>query len=73
MQRIRDYVDRFFKEIPENKRYLFKLDDAGAFADEIKSTDSKGLFYAISLLFRYGYVKGYRACKAEQKKARGMV
>ena len=41
-----------------------------AFMREVQYADGNGLFRAIALLFRYGYVKGYRACKAEQKKAR---
>lgn len=38
------------------------------FIKEFQHADGDGLFYMITSLFRYGYVKGYRACKAEQKK-----
>lgn len=69
MQRIRDYVDRFFNSKPENKNYSITTGDIIAFMDEIRGSNSE-LFYTISLLFRFGYAKGYRACKAEQKKAR---
>ena len=70
MQKIRDYVDRFFKSKPENKNYSLTTNEMLAFMNEVSGADGNGLFYAISALFRYGYAKGYRACKAEQKKAR---
>ena len=70
MQKIRDYVDRFFKSKPENKNYSLTTNEMLAFMNEVSGADGNGLFRAIALLFRYGYVKGYRACKAEQKKAR---
>lgn len=70
MQKIRDYVDRFFKGKEENKNYSLTTNEMIAFMNEIQSADGNVLFYAIASLFRYGYAKGYRACKAEQKKAR---
>ena len=69
MQRIRNFVDRFIKEKGENKNYSIKTGDIIAFMNEIRESKIE-LFYTISLLFRFGYAKGYRACKAEQKKAR---
>lgn len=70
MEKIRDYIDRFFKRKPEDRNYSLTTDEMVAFIKEFQYADGNRLFYAIALLFRYGYVKGYRACKAEQKKAR---
>lgn len=68
MQKIIDYVDRFFKGKPEDRNYSLTTDDMIVFIKEFQHADGDGLFYMITSLFRYGYVKGYRACKAEQKK-----
>lgn len=70
MEKIRDYIDRFFKRKPEDRNYSLKTDEMVVFMKEVNHADGNRLFCTIALLFRYGYVKGYRACKAEQKKAR---
>lgn len=67
MQKIRDYIAHFFKYKEENRNYSLTTDDMVAFFDEIQYADSNSLFHVIALLFRYGYVKGYRACKVEQE------
>lgn len=69
MQKIRDYIDRFFKCKTENVDYSLTSSDIILFMREIQSSEGNGLFFAIITLFRYGYVKGYRAAKAEMKKA----
>lgn len=73
MQKIRNYTDRFFKGKPENENYSLTMRDLMAFFKEIQSPDGDDLFHTIVSIFKYGYVKGYRACKAEQKKARKAV
>lgn len=71
MQRIKDYVDRFFKENGRDRNYSLTSSNAIAFVKEIQSASGSELLYVIALLFKYGYAKGYRACKAEQRKERG--
>lgn len=69
MQEIKDYIDRFFKSKSENRNYSLTTGDMAVFIKEFQSADGNGLFHTIALLFKYGYIKGCRACKAEQKKA----
>lgn len=66
MQKIKDYIDRFFKSKKMDTNYALKTSEMAAFMEEM--TDANGLPYSIATLFRYGYVKGYRAAKAEMKK-----
>ncbi len=66
MQKIKNYIDRFFKSKKMDTNYALKTSEMVAFMEEM--TDTNGLFYSIATLFRYGYVKGYRAAKAEMKK-----
>lgn len=73
MQKIKDYIDRFFKSKKMNANYALKTSEVIAFIEEIQSADGNGLFYAISSLFRYGYAKGYQAAKAEMKRKAGAV
>ncbi len=69
MQKIRDYIDRFFKCKKKNTTYTLTSDDAVSFMREFQSADGNGMFRTIITLFEYGYIKGYRAAKAEMKKA----
>ena len=69
MQKIRDYIDRFFKCKKKNTAYALTSDDAVSFMREFQSADGNGMFRTIITLFEYGYIKGYRAAKAEMKKA----
>ena len=69
MQKIRDYIDRFFKCKKKNSAYTLTSDDAVSFMREFQSADGNGMFRTIITLFEYGYIKGYRAAKAEMKKA----
>lgn len=66
MQKIKDYIDRFFKSKKMDRNYALTTSEMVAFMQEM--SDVNGRFYSISTLFRYGYAKGYRAAKAEKKK-----
>lgn len=68
MQKIKDYVDRFFKSKKMDTNYALRTPEMIAFIDEMQWTDANRLFYTIATLFRYGYAKGYRAAVAEMKK-----
>ncbi len=69
MQKIRDYIDRFFRKTKKNQNYTMKIDELFVFMNEIiDSKDSNGALHAVNLLFNFGYVKGYRAALAEMKK-----
>lgn len=66
MEQAKKYVDRFFKNSKkEIKRgHDMKTDVWREFVNNLKDTP----FETTLLLFKYGYVKGYRACQSEQKK-----
>lgn len=66
MQKIKDYIDRFFKSKKINENYALTTSEMIAFMQEM--SDTNRIFYSIAILFNYGYVKGYRAAKAEAKK-----
>lgn len=68
MDKIKKYVERFFKDKPGDRNYSLTVDEMVAFMEEVQYADGDGLFRAIVSLFNYGYAKGYRACKAEMKK-----
>lgn len=68
MQKIRDYIDRFFSCKKKNRYYSLSSDDLVTFARAIRSEEGNNWFYAVLMLFNYGYVKGYRACESEMKK-----
>lgn len=69
MQKIKDYIDRFFQKTQKNRNYTMRMDELFVFMKEIlESKDANGAFRAVHTLFDYGYVKGYRAAKAEMKK-----
>lgn len=69
MQRIRDYIDRFFSKTRKNENYTMRSDELFAFMEEIMSSrEPNGAFVAASTLFDFGYVKGYRAAMAEMRK-----
>ncbi len=68
MQKIKDYVDRFFKSKKMDASYALRADEVIMFIKELYYVDGNGVFDVIVILFRYGYAKGYRAAKAEMKK-----
>lgn len=71
MQKIKDYIDRFFKNKAMDEHYTLRTSEAVALIDEMRRANANGLYDVIAMLFRFGYVKGYRAAKAEMKKAGG--
>lgn len=52
----------------KNRYYGLSSDELVMFAREIQSAEGNNWFYAVLTLFKYGYVKGYRACESEMKK-----
>lgn len=64
MEKIRNYIDRFLKSNKMNDRYCIYLSEVCSF---IKAFAEKPAD-TICTVFDYGYVKGYRAAKAEMKK-----
>lgn len=68
MQKIKKYVENFFKTNKENTRYGMYVDEMMVCEDAMKIDP----FDTIITLFNYGYAKGYRAALAEMKK-RGAV
>ncbi len=50
MEKIRNYIDRFFKS-----KHSLTTDDMIAFIKEFQRAYGNGLFYAVASLFRYGY------------------
>lgn len=69
MQKIRNYIDRFFKCKKKNTAYTLTTSDMFLFMDEFRLSDINGMFRTIVTLFEHGYIKGYRAAKAEMKKS----
>lgn len=69
MEKIRKYVDRFFKGKRCNPRYEMKYFEMMDIMNSIiSSRDANGSLPIICTLFNYGYAKGYRAALAEMKK-----
>lgn len=72
MEKIKNYIDRFFSRTKKNQNYTMRTDEMFAFMEEIMSSrEPNGAFVAAGTLFDFGYVKGYRAAMAEMKKKRG--
>ncbi len=70
MQKIKDYLNRFFKTKEMSRAYQLSSSEITDVFKELHGADGNKYFDVICTLFNYGYAKGYRACKAEQKKAR---
>lgn len=69
MEKIRDYINRFFSKTRKNQNYTMRSDEMFAFMNEIMdSREPNGAFVAAGTLFDFGYAKGYRAAMAETKK-----
>lgn len=72
MQKIRDYINRFFSKTRKNQNYTMRSDELFAFMNEIMdSREPNGAFAAAGDLFNFGYAKGYRAALAEMKRKGG--
>ncbi|MFG6369554.1 MAG: hypothetical protein K1W16_14300 [Lachnospiraceae bacterium] len=67
MEKIRKYVERFFKTHKDNMKYQIYTSDAMAVAKEMRINPLE----TVVTLFDYGYAKGYRAAMAEMKKKGG--
>lgn len=69
MDKIKKYVERFFKGGRCNPRYEMKYGEVtDVMASIISSRDANQSLPIICTLFNYGYAKGYRAAQAEMKK-----
>ncbi len=68
MEKIKKYIERFFKSTKMNIRYSISLEECKAIAESIRSKDEFDGLFAVGDAFEFGYVKGYRAAKAEMKK-----
>lgn len=69
MDKIKKYVERFFKGGRCNPHYVMRADEMIDVMDNIiASRDANSSFPIICTLFNYGYAKGYRAALAEMKK-----
>ena len=64
MQKIKKYVENFFKKNSGNARYQMRSDEM----ESCRSAMICNPFDTINTLFCYGYAKGYRAALAEMKK-----
>lgn len=69
MEKIKKYVERFFKGKRCNPRYEMKYFEMMDIMNSIiSSRDANQSLPIICTLFNYGYAKGYRAALAEMKK-----
>ncbi len=69
MDKIKNYIDRFFSKTRKNQNYTMRSDELFVFMNEIMgSREPNGAFVAAGTLFDFGYAKGYRAAMAEMKK-----
>jgi len=64
MEKIKKYLEIFFKSNTKNEKYQLRADELTACKDAIEINP----FEAIVTLFNYGYAKGYRAALSEMKK-----
>lgn len=69
MNKIKKYVENFFKKNSGNARYQMHANEMEACRNAIIYSP----FDAINTLFCYGYAKGYRAAVAEMKKGGAAV
>lgn len=71
MQKIKDYIDRFFKHKEINNDYDMIVSEWKTLVSEArqpgKTTD------VICTTFNFGYAKGYKAALAEMKRKGGAV
>lgn len=69
MEKIKSYIDRFFRKTKKNLNYTLKSEEMSVFMETmINSKDADRAFKTATTLFDYGYVKGYRAALSEMKK-----
>lgn len=65
MEKIKKYVDKFFKTTKVNIRYSISLEECKAFVHAIKNKDEFDGIFVVSDAFNFGYAKGYRAAMAK--------
>lgn len=68
MEKIKKYVERFFKDTKRNIRYMISTGECEDIVSAIKNSDGWDAISAACKTFDYGYAKGYRAALAEMKK-----
>jgi len=68
MERIRKYVEKFFKTTKRNIRYAISTCECEEIVRTIKDCDGWDAISAACETFDYGFAKGYRAAMAEMKK-----
>lgn len=68
MDKIRKYVERFFKTTKRNIRYAITYEECEDVVNAVRNGDEWGAISATCKTFDYGYAKGYRAAMAEMKK-----
>lgn len=66
MDKIRKYMERFFKSRRKNSNY-----DMGAIEWAALVNSEQNRYDVIGTTFNFGYAKGYRAAMAEMKKGKG--
>lgn len=65
MDKIKKYIKRFIMAVSISDKYDLTAPELAAMTKYAISEDALD---AVSTAFSYGYIKGYRAHKAEQKK-----
>lgn len=68
MEKIRKYVEKFFKGTKRNIRYMISTGECEEIVETIKNCEGWDAISAACKTFDYGYAKGYRAAMAELKK-----
>ena len=69
MEKIKKYVEKFFKGGKCNPHYGMKYNEMTDVMNKIISSgDASSSLPIICTLFNYGYAKGYRAALSEMKK-----
>ncbi len=68
MDKIRKYVQKFFKTTKRNIRYMISAGECEEIVSTIQNSDGWDAISAACKTFDYGYAKGYRAALAEMKK-----
>ena len=68
MDKIKKYVERFFKTTKRNIRYSVSLGECKQVVDAVRNVDEFDGIFVLGEFFEFGYAKGYRATMAEMKK-----
>ncbi len=69
MEKIKSYIDRFFKTNKKNMRYGMYANEIVEIRDALENKPFDVVIDVVMLIFDYGYAKGYRAAMAKMKKA----